>query len=1004
MPTLITPRRTVTLLVSLIVAAFLAPTAIAQDMDTIGPLPSDGVWRLTGTFNNWNTNDDRYRLVRNEDGTFEIRKQFPAGRHEFKFVRNGRWDDGHAGWTHDGSSSLTQPGGNIVIELDHPTPLRIVLETRTRSWYRQVSVLDAAAPIADLVGASIAGRPIVIDMQWSLPREGRSIVDSRITGPDDITIVRETADSSRWLVTAEHAGRYELMIAVSDGDWSDEERFILNVDEAYEVMLDFDTDQVLSMSPMSDGRHVVVTAPLDLGPVHIGVFSHDHSIKAAPVRIAVREGEQLAITYDPKLRHTDVRPGRFALQINEDDMASLEQLSATPFHDPRRSDHVVAISEQPPLADVYAYASPNVTRENVTLVLHGKDGHERRVPMRRESTAAGERWQARVMFDSPRPTYEIEYQTRVGLRRDRHTAVLRPAVDTPDWAKGAVWYQIFPERFANGDPANDPRGIGVFMKDWKSDWYATPADEFKAWAERVKHFGGNPDEWDRARNGSGPPGSPGRDRLYNVIWDRRYGGDLQGVLDRLDHIADLGITAIYFNPVFHGQSMHKYDATDYRHIDPHFGPWDPEGDAEVLRRETLDPTTWGFTAADRFFIEEFLPACHERGIRVIVDGVFNHTGRDFFGFVDLLEHGADSEFAEWYNITLAPDGSVESWAAWDGHSGWLPEFRQQSDRNLVEPVREHLFAVTRRWLDPNGDGDPSDGIDGFRLDVPLEVGDPFWREWRRVVKQTNPEAYIVSEIWHEASGWLRGDMFDAQMNYPFGSAVVEWAGVKPGMDTAELHDRLIEAFEDDHPATQLVQQNLYNSHDTDRVASQLHNPGRAFDEANRPQDNGPNYRGERPPDRSFDLVHPVVAFLATYKGAPMIYYGEELGMWGADDPTNRKPMTWPDLLPFEREDERVLPDLHRYYRAWLPLRHANPALRYGSVRRLDVGSDRVFAFVRELNGDRLLVVINAGDSAVKVDGAVLLDEDVTLTPVHVDGGIADTIPARRGGVWRVRAD
>ena len=221
----------------------------------------------------------------------------------------------------------------------------------------------------------------------------------------------------------------------------------------------------------------------------------------------------------------------------------------------------------------------------------------------------------------------------------------------PEWAADAVWYQIFPERFRNGDPKNDPPRSSLETpiqagKDWRiSNWTAE-------WYSR--------DDWEKAL---------GPDFYRNGVFERRYGGDLQGVLDKLDYLSGLGVNALYFNPLFYARSLHKYDGNSYHHIDPYFGP-DPAGDLALIARETSDPATWQWTAADRLFLKVVKEA-HARGMKVILDGVFNHTGRDFFAFKNLYEKQQDSPYKGWYVVNSFDDPETLrnefDYAGWWGH-------------------------------------------------------------------------------------------------------------------------------------------------------------------------------------------------------------------------------------------------------------------------------------------------------------------------------------------------
>ncbi|MFG0252241.1 MAG: alpha-amylase family glycosyl hydrolase [Phycisphaerales bacterium JB038] len=995
------PIRRPGLVLAALLSLWLPHLCLGQQMDTIGPLPADGVWRLAGTFNNWHNDDDGYRLTPQADGTLVLQRLFPIGEHGFKFVRNADWNDAHAGCAADDVHRLEQPGNNIPLKVEYHAPIRLTFDPTRRTWSMELAAGDQALPVVQLKTPALAGRGIVIDLSASLPREGRSIVDSRITGPAHVKITRGDAPLL-WKARAPWDETVDLEIAVSDGEWSPAQPFALAVAPSFQLQLNHGAEHLL-LHPVGDGTHAGVTDPLDAGRYLLAIRDQNFG-KLAMRDFDAREGEQLAVRYRPASRTIEATPGRFTTEFDGEMQLRITEVSQPPRHDPRRAAHFRAISLEPPLADVFVYTKDRSTRPAL-LLPDERTEQMVRVSMRPQPTPEGVRWQARVRFPAPKAVYDVVFCGPGGREQLRRYEVrLQPQVQTPDWAKGAVWYQIFPERFHNGDPGNDPSRIGVLMKDWTSDFYAVPESEFEAWQERTRHFGDDPDRWDRAKVGAGPADGPGRDRLYNVIWDRRYGGDLQGVLDKLDHLESLGVDAIYLNPVFESPTMHKYDTADYRHIDDSFGPADPAGDAAILAAETLDPATWGYTAADRFFINEFLPACKERGMRVIIDGVFNHVGREFWAFLDVREKGIESPYADWFVAEFDDAGALSSWAAWDGRSGWMPDFRETREGNLIPPVKQHIFDITARWLDPNGDGDPSDGVDGWRLDVPEMVGDTFWQQWRRHVKSINPDAYIVAEIWYDASRWLGGDMFDAQMHYPFGSAVVEWINVRPGMRTADMFQRFNAAFDNDPPATQLVQQNLYDSHDTDRLVSQLFNPGREFDAGNRPQDNGPNYNGSRPSGEYFRMARLAVAFQATYLGAPMFFQGDELGMWGADDPANRKPVTWPELLPFQSADEQFLPEHLAHYQRWFNLRRQEPALRYGSVQHLRSGSDRVAAFARHLNDTTLLVVLNAGREPYHLEAEKLVGKGARLEPIL--GVLEDDqqLSPYHAAVWRVVAD
>ncbi|MFT7076976.1 MAG: glycosidase [Planctomycetota bacterium] len=517
-------------------------------------------------------------------------------------------------------------------------------------------------------------------------------------------------------------------------------------------------------------------------------------------------------------------------------------------------------------------------------------------------------------------------------RQRKVTPSSLPLTMTPTWAKEATWYQIFPERFCNGDTSNDPE----FVRDWKSSWY-------------------EPSEFE---------GKDGQTFWEYFVYQRMYGGDLKGIQDRLDHLVELGVNAIYLNPVFEAEGPHKYNATDFRHIDTNLGAG--ENYLETTKHEEVgDPSTWTWTPSDRLFLD-FLKTCKSRGLRVIIDAVFNHVGVRHPAFLDVQEKRQASKYVDWFKIKSWEPFEYAGWAGF----GELPVFAKTDVGFRSEAVKEHVFAVTRRWMDPDGDGDPSDGIDGWRLDVPMELAPEFWAEWRQLVKSINPDAYITGEIWDRADEWLTGAHFDAVMNYRFAEPVIAWvANREKKISASELDRRLLEvrlAYPDEIGYALM---NLVDSHDTDRVAQMIANPDLPYDRSNTMQQN-PQYHCGRPSPESFQRQRLVALLQMTYLGAPMIYYGDEIGMWGADDPTNRQPMIWKDLGPCDNADEVWFDDDHfAFYKAAVALRQRLPALRSGTFRTVLTDDDQdLWVFLREAEGEAsVLVALNASEDVVSFE-------------------------------------
>jgi glycosidase len=539
-----------------------------------------------------------------------------------------------------------------------------------------------------------------------------------------------------------------------------------------------------------------------------------------------------------------------------------------------------------------------------------------------------------------------------------------PGEFVPRWAKSAVWYQVFPERFRNGDPSNDPTARDLSGADpqqapvawqvhpWGSDWY-----RLQPWEKE---------------NGEAP--------LWQHLLRRRYGGDLQGIIDRLDYLDSLGVNAVYLNPVFDSPSLHKYDAASYHHVDPNFGP-DPDGDRAMIAGENpLDPSTWVWTSADRLALE-LIDEVHRRGMRIIFDGVFNHMGRNSFAFRDLVEKQQDSPYADWFVVRSWDDpaaGTRFEYSGWAGVRS-LPEFREDGN-GIVEGPSAYIFAATERWMNPGGRG-AEHGIDGWRLDVAYDVSHAFWKRWRTFVRSINPEAYLTAEIVRPPEAvlpYLQGDEFDGEMSYNFAFTASEFLfEPEPTRISPSEFDRKLERLRTIYPpGVAYVVQNLFGSHDANRIGSHIVNRGigtyrdwpRYFG-LSKATDN-PEYDVRKPRPDEIRLQKLFVILQMTVVGAPMIYYGDEVGMWGANDPDCRKPMVWgdleyapeatkPDGTPRPPDPVGVDSDLLAHYRRLIAMRREHPALQVGAYRTLVADdSTGLFAFERTEGDDRVIVVLN----------------------------------------------
>ena len=375
-------------------------------------------------------------------------------------------------------------------------------------------------------------------------------------------------------------------------------------------------------------------------------------------------------------------------------------------------------------------------------------------------------------------------------RRFMVNAMDFPPFEVPDWARDAVFYQIFPDRFADGDKANDP-----------------PTDA---------PFGAKPE------------------------FDTREGGDLQGVTQHFDYLRDLGINALYFNPLFTSRSSHGYDTTDYLHIDPRFGTDD--------------------------VFKKLVAHAHRNKWHVILDGVFNHTGVDFKQFASLRTEGEKSPYRDWYFVHHFPIEVKDGQTSYDGWFGtpWLPKL------NVVNPdTRKFLLDVATRWITETK-------IDGWRLDAADEVEHAYWQEFRKAVRRADPKAYLVGEIWSNAHDWLQGDQFDAVMNYRWRGAALDYFAFDKTKPTE--FDAALRQIRDDYPpAATGVMFNMLGSHDVERLRTLC--------------------------GGSWAKQKQSVLFQMTYPGTPCIYYGDEIGMEGGKDPDNRRAMEW-DKSKWDKEAQR----------------------------------------------------------------------------------------------------
>ncbi len=541
---------------------------------------------------------------------------------------------------------------------------------------------------------------------------------------------------------------------------------------------------------------------------------------------------------------------------------------------------------------------------------------------------------------------------------------------TPAWSKGVVWYQIFPERYFNGDAKNDPEVAdlnGAYPFDdtsafqihpWTSDWYQLQPYEQK-----------------------------NRKNIWFNLQRRRYGGDLQGIIDKLDYIKSLGVDAIYLTPVFWSPSSHKYDALCYHHVDPTFGP-DPDGDKKLIESEDpLVPEKWVWTKADLLALK-LIEEVHKRKMYIIFDGVFNHVGVRNFAFRDLEKNQQASPYKDWFIVNSWRDtakGTPFQYKAWFGVKT-LPEFKEDSS-GIVQGPKEYIFNSTRRWMNPMNKG-TSHGIDGWRLDVAYDVGHPFWKDWRKLVKSVNPQAYITAELVYpiaKTQPYLQGDEFDATMNYNFAFIMHDFFVQDTTASTVTQFDaRLKELREAFGSSVALNMQNLMNSHDATRIGSAVANPdgekfgswGKYFNWSQK--SNNKNYNARKPTAEQLQKQKLIAAFQVLYLGSPMIYYGDECGMWGSNDPDCRKPMLWegekydaetynPDQTTHDPDLVAFNADLFNWYKKLIALRKQYKSIRLGNFTTLLTDDARqLYAFSRKFDKEEIVVVVNRSNRPVSL--------------------------------------
>lgn len=422
---------------------------------------------------------------------------------------------------------------------------------------------------------------------------------------------------------------------------------------------------------------------------------------------------------------------------------------------------------------------------------------------------------------------------------------------TPSWVNDTVWYQIFPERFCNGDPSIDPENV----KPWQS----------------------------------------GKVGMHDF-----YGGDIKGIRDKIPYLKGLGITGIYLNPVFESTTNHKYNTRNYKLVDPHFGT-----------NEEL-----------RALVDE----AHAAGIRVMLDAVFNHTGYDHPMWLDVLEKGQESKYAQWYMVNKWPiergrdtkDGRYYSFA--------FAEYMPKLNTNNPE-VQDYLLDIIKFWID-------TFDIDGLRFDVGNEVSHSFLKAIRYMTKRVKSDFYLLGEIWHDSISWLLGDEYDSVMNYPLTTAIADF-WVYKNRDRQSFEYDINRCFTMYYSQVNDVLFNLLDSHDTNRLFDKCH--------------------------KNIDIFYQQLAVLFTMPGSPCIYYGTEVALDGGYDPDCRRCMPWSDI------DTGKLDDKLSEMKSLISMRKTIQACKSRNFHfPNDIAKDRVISYLKIGDNESLQVYLNCENEDVSI--------------------------------------
>ncbi len=911
---------------------------------------------VAGEFNDWNPTADALTDP-DGDGVFETTLDLAPGSYAYKFVVDGTWqedpnatesvDDGFGGQnsvvevTADGGGSATPQStpaageGERLVRFvaEAPGAQQVFLSGDFNGWDpqgRRMTDPDGDGTFETVLPLEVGREYLykfVIDGTWTTDESATAFADDGFGGQNSIVAVKagegiqdagaegsmtepietgaatpatggeatEGLRSVNFEFQPMISGVDEIMLAGTFNDW--------NVGAT--PMTDPDGNGIyeatLLLAPGSyqykyvvDGNWVTDEQADDFADDGFGGRNSIIHVddRYATIEVEVGDGEFYLEGLDVTVDYgtvNEVEPGEviFRTRAYLGDVERVELLVREPGEDTVRHPMTLAVKD-PVFATYETTISLDEPAEGCHFTFAYHDGGETRYAL------AGGGFADEVPVDGAWPLYDHE---------------VLPPFRIPSWAQRAVYYQIFPERFRNGSEANDP--------DFSEPYYEGRTELPPSGKTNGEYFHFVEDWNDVAGLARSPYRTDGKPDYYSF-----YGGDIVGVHEKLDHLAELGVTVIYFNPVTDARSNHRYDPCDYNALDPHLAT------EEEFRAFTADAL--------------------DKGIRVIVDMAYNHTGDCHFAFQDVVENGRQSEYWDWYEFKremptwpLPPgEEAIDYYDCWWGfglHPNLnfdlaRPNPQEMSASSIDEaqvnwPVVNHLLDSVDYWM-----GDL--GVSGFRLDVPNEVPFWFWELFRERCREVKPEHVLIGEIWGDAGNWIHPDVFDAVMNYKyFKDPVVKWIGQEQG--NAAVFDRELAPGRTRYPLQAVrSQMNLIDSHDTARFL---------------------RISGGDP--RRLQLA---ATFAMTYVGSPHIYYGNEVALHGGRDPDCRRTFPWDQI------DAPARASTLEHFRTVTNLRHEYAdALKLGDFRTVHAQGD-VYAYLREHGDQRVLVALNNGSTGTSV--------------------------------------